>query len=163
MSDLETHALNSAQHLYLSTISEPRDNSLRILVQEAVVNTAGLVMQAEANHPLAHIMSEYGPIESTANCKSFELNWEHYVAYQVTEELAGSCGNFSDEVYVGGVFRIYSDSHFLRYLSQNTGGHTTPVQHYKLICLNHLIDIASYEPPRIVNLGTNAPVSGGVQ
>jgi hypothetical protein len=32
-------------------------------------------------------------------------------------------------------------------------GSGRPLQHYKLICLNHLIDVASEEPPEIQVIG----------
>jgi hypothetical protein len=67
----------------------------------------------------------------------------------VTEELIGSSGSYDDEIYTGKLLRVYTKSHFLDYLSRDTGGHREPVQHYKLICLNHIIDVGSYAPPAI--------------
>jgi len=40
---LELDSLDSAEYLYLRELSEPRDNSLRLVVQEAVVNPAGSI------------------------------------------------------------------------------------------------------------------------
>jgi len=40
---LELDSLNSANYLYLRELSEPRDNSLRLVVQEAVVNPVGSI------------------------------------------------------------------------------------------------------------------------
>jgi len=37
----ELDSLDSAKYLYLRELSEPRDNSLRLVIQEAVVNPAG--------------------------------------------------------------------------------------------------------------------------
>ncbi len=88
-------------------------------------------------------------IESTEGCRTFELSWKCYVAYLVTEECVGSCGTYDDETYTGKLFRVYSESHFLNHLARDTGSHTEPVQHYKLTCLNHLIDVAAYAPPEI--------------
>jgi len=67
----------------------------------------------------------------------------------VTEESVGSCGTYNDEVYEGKLLRVYSTSHFLEHLARDTGGLTRPLQHHKLICLNHLIDVASEESPEI--------------
>jgi hypothetical protein len=69
-----------------------------------------------------------------------------YAAYLVTEELIGSGGSYGDEVYTGRLLRMYTELHFLDYLSRHTGSHTEPVQHYKLICLNHLIDCGFIYP-----------------
>ena len=80
----------------------------------------------------------------------------------MTEELVGSNVDSDDdeEIYTGRLFRVYTKSHFLEYLAKNTGGHTEPIQHYKLICLNHLIDVASYAPPEIarVDLVSSPPL-----
>lgn len=102
---------------------------------------------------MARLRTNSWPIESIEGCKSFELTWTRYAAYMVTEELVGSGTDTSDEVYTGKLLRIYAKSHFLNYLDQNASGRIEPLQHYKLICLNHLIDVASYEPPEIRALG----------
>jgi hypothetical protein len=61
----------------------------------------------------------------------------------------GSGGNYEDEVYTGKLFREYTKSHFLDLLARDTGGHFEPILHYKLICQNPLIDVASYNPPEV--------------
>ncbi len=143
----EFDLLNKVKYLYLRDISEPRHNSLRIVVQEAVTNPLGAL---PAGHPeLTEIMKGASPIESTSDCKTFELFWKRYAAYLVTEECVGSCGDFGDENYEGALFRAYTKSHFLDHLTRDTGGHVRQLKHYKLICLNHLIDVASYAPPEI--------------
>ena len=142
--------LNSVKYLYLRHLSEPRDNSLRLVVEEAVVNRSGSVQPDLAALPeLVHVLNNASPIESIEGCRTFELYWKRYVAYLVTEEGVGSCGSDDDEVYSGRLLRHYSKSHFLDHLAHDTGGHMRPLQHYKLICLNHLIDVASEDQPDI--------------
>jgi hypothetical protein len=60
-----------------------------------------------------------------------------------TEEGVGSYGENGDEVYTGKLLRHYTKSHFLDHLGRDTGGHMNSLRHYKIICLNHLIDVAS--------------------
>jgi len=142
--------LNSAKYLYLREISEPRDNSLRLIVQEAVNNPVGTVVNLHPELPeLAEILKNATPIESTPGCRTFELEWKRYVAYLVTEECVGLCGKYDDESFEGKLFRTYARSHFLQHLERDTGGHIEQVMHYKLICLNHLIDVVAYHPPKI--------------
>jgi hypothetical protein len=149
-------SLNSISYLFLREISEPRDNSLRIVVQEAVANRLG-AFPSDPQHPeLAAILKDSWPIESIEGCRSFELSWKHYVAYLITEEMAGSCGEYKDESYSGNRLRLYTRSHFLDHLARDTGAHTEPVQHFKLTCENHLIDIAAYEVPTIRLLEGNS-------
>jgi hypothetical protein len=149
--------LNAVKYLYLQQLTEPRDNSLRLVVQEAVVNRSGQLRSDLADLPeLAQIPKDSWPIESTEGCKTFDLYWKHYVAYLVTEEMVGSIGRYEDEAFRGKLLRVYSRSHFLDHLARDTGGHPEPIQHYKLICLNHLIDVAAYTPPEIrVTTGTS--------
>ena len=71
----------------------------------------------------------------------------------VTEECVGSCGSHDDEIFRGKLFRVYTKSHFLEHLARDTGGHTETILHYKLTCLNHLIDVAAYAPPEVRQVG----------
>jgi hypothetical protein len=109
-------------------------------------------------------LGEGWPIESTAECPTFELYWKHYAAYLVTEECVGSSGAYQDERYTGKALRVYTRSHFLDHLARDTGGHFQPLQHYKLICLNHLIDVAAETPPeiRIIDQAQESFVDPGI-
>jgi hypothetical protein len=152
----EFDSLNSVKYLFLRRVSEPRDNSLRLVVEEAVENRLASASAPSGNPELDEIFKRSWPIESIQGCKSFELTWSRYAAFLVTEELIGSGGNYDDEIYTGKSLRVYTKSHFLDYLARDTGGHVEPVQHYKLICLNHLIDIGSYAPPEIRIVGSSS-------
>jgi hypothetical protein len=161
---LELDSLNSAKYLYLRELSEPRDNSLRLVVQEAVVNPVGSIGSSYPELPeLEEILRRSSPIESTDACRTFELTWKRYVAYLVTEEGVGSSVRDAEEIYAGKLFRIYSKSHFLEHLSRDTGGHTEAVSHCKLICLNHLIDVAAYAPPEVKQIGPVLSVPTRIQ
>ena len=149
----ELDFLDSAKYLYLRELAEPCDNSLRLVVQEAVVNPDGLVRPHAELPELAELSKGASPIESTATSRTFELTWKHYVAYLVTEECVGSSGQYDDEVFSGSLFRVYTKSHFLDHLARDTGGHTEEIFHYKLTCLNHLIDVAAYVPPEVKQVG----------
>jgi len=148
--------------LYLREGGEPRDNSLRIVVEEAFVNytkTGSLAL----GPALAGIFGDAHPIESTEGCRTIELFWKRYAAYLVTEECVAGGGTYEDEAYTGGLLRRYSQSHFLEHLARDTGGHLRPLEHYKLICLNHVIDIASEGPPEIRILSEERQVRDSVQ
>jgi hypothetical protein len=150
--------LNALRYVFLRDLSEPRDNSLRLVVEEAVLNHSGFV--APDLPELANIIRDASPIESIEGCRTFELYWKHYAAYLVTEELVGSNAElgYADESYTGKILRVYSESHFLDHIGRDTGGHTEPLQHYKIVCLNHLIDVAAYAPPEVQMLSTEEDV-----
>jgi len=162
-SRLELNCLDSAKYLYLRELSEPRDNSLRLVVQEAIVIPDGLVHPHPELPELDEILRGSLPIESTEACRTFELTWERYVAYLVTEECVGSCGRDDDEIYTGKLFRVYTQSHFLEHLSRDTGGHTESILHFKLTCLNHLVDVAAFAPPDVKQIGQDSSISTRIQ
>lgn len=144
--------LNTVDYVYLRELSEPRDNSLRILVEEATLNIS---RTAEPPLPeLLHLFENAHPIESTTKCRVFELYWNRYAAYCVSEELVGSNahGGYEDESYTGKILRVYTRSHFLDHMLRDTGGHLAVVLHWKLVCLNHLIDVAAYDIPTVTLL-----------
>jgi hypothetical protein len=152
--------LNQAKYLFLRQISEPEENSLRLVVEEAIADPTETVSAPDPTGSFAEILKAASPIKSVEGCRRFELQWSGYVAYLVTEEGVGSGGSDEDEVYTGKLLRAYTKSHFLDHLSRDTGGHIEPIQHYKLICQNHLIDVASYSPPEVRLLRTE---SGGTR
>ncbi len=140
--------LNQAKYLCLRHISEPEENSLRLVVEEAIADRTETVSTPAPASPFAEIRKGASPIKSVEGCRAFELQWSRY-AYLVTEEGVGSGGSDEDEVYTGNFLRVYTKSHFLDHLSRDTGSHVEPILHYKLICENHLIDVASYSPPEV--------------
>ena len=146
--------LNSVKYTYLRELTEPRDNSLKIVVEEAVLNENRIA--SSPIQELNHLFADAHPIESIEGCKVFELYWRRYVSYCVTEELVGSNARtgYDDESYEGNILRVYTKSHFLDHIQRDTGCHGDGiVQHYKLVCLNHLIDVAAYEQPKVRLLG----------
>jgi hypothetical protein len=96
--------LDSVQYLYLRELSEPQDNSLKLVVEEAVLNRS---VAAKFDPELEAILKEATPIESVEGCKVFELYWKRYAAYLVTEELVGSnsVNGYEDESYTGRTLR----------------------------------------------------------
>jgi hypothetical protein len=142
--------INSAQYIYLRSIREPRDNQLEILIEEATANRKVCQIGPSNMAPaMAAIVKDSNPIESTGESLIYRLYWKLYAAYLVTEEMVGSCGNDDDESYEGRLFRLYTRSHFLDHLSRDTGAHANPLLHFKITCLNHLIDVAAESFPEI--------------
>jgi hypothetical protein len=141
--------LNEAKYLLLRDISEPEENSLRLVVEEAIADHTQTISTPDPTGPFAELRKGSWPIKAVEGCRRFELQWSRYVAYLVTEEIVGSGGSYEDEVYTGNLLRQYTKSHFLDYLSRDTGGHFEPILHYKLVCQNHLIDVAAYSPPEV--------------
>ena len=79
--------LNSVGYLYLRELSDSHYNSLKLIVEEAVVNRAGVV---GFHFGLEKLLKDASPIKSVESCRVFEIYWKRYAAYLVMEELVGS-------------------------------------------------------------------------
>jgi hypothetical protein len=148
------HQIDSAPYLYLHRLFEPRDNQLIIILQEAGSNQA---RKGRRELPGGIVIEDAAPIEPTG--RVFTLTWKSYVSYCVTEEMHGSCGKYEDEEYTGRLFRVYSESHYLNFVAVDTGAHFEPYRHYKIACLNHVIDIVSAATPE---LHSDSPEGAGL-
>src|SRR5712664_2184910 len=76
--------LNQAKYLFLRQISEPGENSLRLVVEEAIADRTETVSTPDPTSPFAEIRKGASPIKSVEGCRAFELRWSRYVAYLVT-------------------------------------------------------------------------------
>jgi len=141
--------LNAAACLYLRALGEPRDNSLRLVVQEAIAGPAGGSARIkELPKNLRTLLGDARPIISNATCHSYELSWPSYIAYAVRNESYATVDDA--KTYEGNWLRRYSTSPFLEFVDQSTWAdpkHPGPFVHYAVITLNHVVDIASLEAP----------------
>ncbi|MBL0320402.1 MAG: hypothetical protein IPP74_14100 [Alphaproteobacteria bacterium] len=141
--------INACKHLYLRSLSEPRDNCLRIVFEEATLvraNAKDLKLGKD-------VMSEVGAIASDSTCSLFEIIWPSYVIYSVRNE-SFSC-NDETEKWEGRLLCLYSKSHFLDYAQKATiacDAHPGPLKHWGINCLNHTIDVISYVEPEFTIL-----------
>jgi len=77
----ELAELDACASLYLREISEPRQNSLCLLIEEAEVMPEEVAIRlAGTEMGTGHL------VRSTANSRLFEIVWDNYVAYSVTNE-----------------------------------------------------------------------------
>jgi hypothetical protein len=143
--------MNQVDYLFLRSLAEPGINQLEMVVDEAVVieEKRGKLNSSSLPSELAFLYKDSAPIETTEGCMAFRLYWKRYAAYLVTEECVGGCGDYEDEVYKGERLRLYSKSHFLEHLARDTGAHTEPLLHFKVVCENHIVDVVSEERPTI--------------
>ena len=136
--------LDTHRYLFLLDLREVDGDFLTLQLAEGVV-------LEPAVHPLgraAKITSK--PVEVTAASARYRVTFRDYVAFSVRNE---SYTNLDEsEEFVGNNFRIFSKSRFLEYVAAATfaspaypGGYT----HYQLVCCDHIIDVASVEPPEV--------------
>ncbi|MCK9688289.1 hypothetical protein [Scleromatobacter humisilvae] len=80
----------------------------------------------------------------------FQLHWTTCVAYPVRNESFVSTDR--DEEFQGRMLVKYSRSRYLDFVASATfadGDHPGPLQHWGLICLNHVVDVVSSEAPSV--------------
>jgi hypothetical protein len=137
--------LDTCASLFLREISEPRQNSLRLLIEEAEVMPEELTIRFAGTE-----IGNGHPVRSTPNSRLFEIVWDNYVAYSVTNESYATPSE--SEEFSGRFARLYSKSHFLDYVSRATfacSQYPGPLQHIGIVSECHIIDIVSTGPPRL--------------
>jgi hypothetical protein len=153
--------LGECKWLYLRSIGEPRDNSLRLIIEEA---RSGDVSEAIEIVPGAQLNGR--PIEHADACRVFEVLWANYVAYSVTNESYDTPDE--PDTYTGKLVRRYSKSSFLEYVARSTFAtedYPGPLAHIAVLCLNHSINVVSTESPkvRLIKHGRPLPVKPAQQ
>jgi hypothetical protein len=102
--------INSCQYLFLREITEPSENTLRLVVEEARAQTEVVPVE------IADTVIEGGhPIRSDETSRSFELFWDSYVAYSVIDESFATPDN-QERSDFGQHCRVFSESRFLDYV-----------------------------------------------
>jgi len=103
----------------------------------------GLGRLATGNHPIV----------ADERSAEYEIHFEDYIAYAVLNE--SFTVHDESEKFEGRLFRIYSESKFLEYIAAGTiatDDYPGPFKHHGIACLNHIIEVASMEPPTITLL-----------
>lgn len=139
--------INGVKYCYLADLRESGDNSLRIILEEARAD-GPVVEYGDDGRKLAFPAKA---IETTPGCARFDIQFDSYIAFAVRDESFGQVGK--TEVYEGEFAMIYSQSHFLDFVSNGTWAsedHPGPYVHYGFWTLNHLVDIASCAPPKVL-------------
>jgi len=137
--------IDSCYSLLVREITEPKENSLRLMIEEAFVLPEEVTVAVGGTE-----ITGGHPVRSVEGSRLFEIIWDFYVAYSVRNE--SYVARDESEEFLGRFARIYSKSHFLDYVSRATfarNEHPGPLQHIGLISECHIIDVVSTEPPRV--------------
>ena len=138
--------INRHPYLLLRSIAEPEENVLHLEVAEAMASGP-----AEDITISGVVLTGTQPLETIAGCYLYTIMFETYIAYAITNESYAQ--DAAEDRYEGKRARIYTESAFLAFLRSSTcasSEYPGPFKHYALCCLNHIIDVASCEPPKIV-------------
>lgn len=136
--------INRHKYLYLTEIGEPDDNVLRLVIEEARASGEPEEMK------IGDVILSGVPIVSDDSCYAYEVVFGSYVCYSVLNESYTSSDK--SEEFTGHLFRVYSKSHFLDYVSVATFAsdmYPGELNHYEIVCENHIVDIVSAGEPEI--------------
>jgi hypothetical protein len=138
--------IDSCETLFLRDIREPRERSLRLLIEAGSTNPEVTTLTIAGT-----TITGLHRVESNDQSPLFEILWETYIAYSVrNESYVGP--DAPEEVSVGLHMRLYSRSRFLEYVSQATFAcpeYPGPLQHVGVRCECHLIDVVATALPSV--------------
>src|SRR5436190_23147268 len=100
--------INAHAYLYLTELTEPEDNVLRLVVTEGRVTEP-----RERPRLVGGPASEYRSIVEDDMSASYEIVFKQYIAYSVVNESFTVWND--NEKFEGKLFRRYSASEFLTY------------------------------------------------
>jgi hypothetical protein len=110
-----TQMVDSCYTIFVREISEPEESGLRLVLQEAEKSPESV------SHKIGGtVIENLHPVEPTERSRTFELRWKQYIAYSVRNESFASPDDDSDVRASGRLFRTYSKSHFLDFVSRAT-------------------------------------------
>jgi hypothetical protein len=136
------------EYLYLRELTEPKDNELRLLIEEAGV------AEPPSDVTVAGVTFASRPIESTDESRLFEIKWDQYIAYSVRNESYAVIDEY-EIVEMGRRACLYTKSRFLDYVKKATfasENYPGPFRHIGINCLNHTIDVIATVTPTIRDL-----------
>ena len=137
--------IDRCDYLFLASITEPEENSLRLVVQEGLRAGPPETWQIGSGS-----IEGVTPIDVTADSRTFELYWPSYISYAVRNE--SFCSWDKEEIWEGTAVRTYTRSKFLDFVENGTfasADYPGPFRHFAILCANHIIDIASQDSPRV--------------
>ena len=137
--------LDQCAYLDLAGVTEPRTNSLRLVVEEMQIGFESEELEMDGVN-----FGRSRKIEHTPSCRTFEITWDTYIAYAVVNE---SYARVKDgETYEGRLVRVYSKSDFLDHIRRDTFAdekYPGPFKHIALVCMHHIVDVISVSEPRV--------------
>lgn len=132
--------INTHKYLYLDKLVEINDLELELWINEAKV--------AQGDN-LPENATAYGAIETDEFCKRYKITIENYITYCVLNESYIQDNEGAE--FVGTLFRHYSKSKFLNYVSETMSIEyvedlfNEKPKHFEIICLNHIVDVICFE------------------
>lgn len=107
--------------------------------------------EAESVEVGGAIITDLHRVQATQRSRTFELTWNQYIVYAVTNESFGS-PNGEETGDSGRLLRCYSQSPFLDYVVRTTVAtkeYPGPYTHLRVLSENHIVDVVSTGIPSL--------------
>lgn len=134
-------------YLFLDNIEEPGTNSLRISINRATISSKSEDVIFDK-----HTIYNVHPIEIDKTSQVINIEFDSYVSYSVSDESFHFV-NQEDE-FIGNSVRLFTKSTYLDFVSNGTIAQDIysykELMHYQIVCLDHIIDIVSFDKPSIL-------------
>ncbi|WP_155592218.1 hypothetical protein [Lysinibacillus cavernae] len=134
-------------YIFLDKIMEPGTNSLRVSINRAVLSS-----KSEDVNFAEHTLYNVYPIEIDKTLPVLNIEFDSYVSYSVSDESFHFV-NQEDE-FTGHAVRLFTKSSYLDFISNGTIAQEIysykELFHYQIVCLDHIIDIVSFDKPSII-------------
>jgi hypothetical protein len=150
-------ALRSCKYLFLHSIAEAEGEGLVLVLHEAASDGSPGIdsIAQEAMPEIRKILSESTTIAHGPGCKVFRLRWSRYIGYSVENESYSSPEPESSQSQ-GRLLVEFTSSVYLSYLKQATfasDDYPGPFKHWAVHCLDHIVNVASQDPPEVNVVG----------
>ncbi|MFJ7839838.1 hypothetical protein ACIQXG_10185 [Lysinibacillus sphaericus] len=133
-------------YLFLDKITEPGTNALRISI-----NRASISSKSEDVNIHEYQLHDAYPIEIDKTLPQIHIEFDSYVAYTVFDESFHFVNN--EDEFRGHAIRIFTKSAYLDFVCKTTIAQEIysykELIHYQIVCLDHIVDIVSFEQPSI--------------
>ncbi len=135
-------------YLFLDNIVEPGTNSLRVSISRASVSSESEDIRFEE-----YTINDVHPIEIDKTLPVIHIELDSYVAYTVFDESFHFVNQEDD--FLGNSVRLFTKSTYLDFISKGTIAldiySYKELFHYQIVCLDHIIDIVSFDKPTIIS------------
>lgn len=134
-------------YLFLDKILEPETNSLRISINRASISPKNEDVNFEE-----YTINDVYPIEIDKTLPVIHIEFDSYVSYSVFDESFHFVNQ--DDEFTGNSVRLFTKSAYLDLISKGTLALEVysykRLFHYQIVCLDHIIDIVSFDKPNIL-------------
>ncbi|MEO2075969.1 MAG: hypothetical protein ABGX20_11425 [Bacillus sp. (in: firmicutes)] len=141
--------MNQKGYIYLHSLIEPETNSLRIFVDRCIVSQQGEDIELGN-----HIIKDAHPLEVDEELPIVQLDFDSYVSYSIINESFTVLDDY--EIFEGNSFRIFKKSRYLDFINKGTiVNDVFPEEHlvhYEIACLDHIIDVISFDEPMVTEI-----------